>query len=156
MWAPVEFIHIENCRISSDIVKKIENEIINSFKDGYTNSSTLFSKDEIYYLENNIPNATALFSVIDKFLGNNFYCKRPHILENIPVNGQFKTEDVFERVIKKNYIYKSENERVSKLEILENYIYEKGIVSLNEMIEKLGWQEYTILQTLTLSKVVLS
>ncbi len=99
LWAPVEFIHIENCKIDITVIRGIRDEIINSFNDDYTNSSTLFSKNEIYYLENNIPNGTALFSVIDRFLGNDFYCKRPHILKAIPEDGRFKTEDIFERVI---------------------------------------------------------
>ncbi len=99
LWAPVEFIHIENCKIDITVIKKIRDEIINSFNDDYTNSSTLFSKNEIYYLENNIPNGTALFSVIDRFLGNDFYCKRPHILKSSPKDRRFKTEDIFEKVI---------------------------------------------------------
>lgn len=113
------FLHVNN------YFKKSSLDVLNNFKEslrqsiektflknrsllpeysGYANSYQIFKDNKINFLEKGIPNEYSLFSLIEYFFGEVFYCSRPHIMDKKPESG-ISFEILFMTFAKNNRVF---------------------------------------------------
>ncbi len=74
-----EIIHINNLKLPSDFEKILNDFIVDSIRDNYTNSKTIFNENKSYFIENGIKNYYSLTSLIKYFFKEKYIIKHYNI-----------------------------------------------------------------------------